>query len=123
MKTTTKGEDIFIGSSTCLYFAVFGTSVFSPALSYLFVWPLLFGLISVAFWFSLNEKRVYRSGWPQFLGVLGAAVLAMLLFVPGILIALLSIDIRMIYLIPIFVVAMLGFLVPPFETLIDRAAN
>ena len=42
-------------------------------------------------------------------------MVAIVLFVPGILIALLSIDIRMIYLVPVFVVALLGFLVAPLE--------
>jgi hypothetical protein len=44
------------------------------------------------------------------------------MFIPGILIALLSIDIRMIYLVPVFVVALLGFLVPTlslFEASLD----
>ena len=98
-----------------LYFAAFGTSVFFPALSYIFVWPLLFGLLAALSWFPSKTKTVHGLGWLQLLGVLGAAIIAILLFVPGILIALLSIDIRMIYLVPIFVVALLGFLIAPWE--------
>jgi hypothetical protein len=113
-------DDFVMGAYLLLYIAAFGTSIFVPALSYIFSWPLLFGLVAAVFLFRSKVKNAPESGWPQLLGVLGSAVIAIVLFVPGILIALLSIDIRMIYYVPVFVVALLGFLVAPLEILFSR---
>jgi hypothetical protein len=84
------------------------------------VWPLLAGLIAALFWFPPSKRTPDQQAWPQFLGTLGAGVIAVVMFVPGILIALLSIDIRMVYLVPVFVAAVLGFLVPTLEILFRR---
>ncbi len=54
--------------------------------------------------------------WPQLIGLLAGGAASIILFVPGILIALLAIDIRMIYLVPLFIAALLGFLVPILVT-------
>ena len=107
--------DLAIGTYLLLYVGAFGTTMALPALSYLFVWPLLAGLTATLFWFLSDKGTTEKLGWPQFLGLLGAGVVAIVLFVPGILIALLSIDIRIIYLVPVFVVTLLGFLVAPLE--------
>jgi hypothetical protein len=118
--TGVERDDFGMGAYLLLYIVASGSSVFFPALSYIFVWPLLFGLIAALSWFFSIAKKVQGMGWLQLLGPLGSAVVAIVLFVPGILIALLSIDIRMIYLVPFFVVALLGFLVAPLEILLDK---
>ena len=101
-----------------LYMAAFGISVAFPALSYILVWPLLVGLIAVMLRFTKKAKWEHGLQWTQLVGIMGPAVIAIMLFVPGILIIMISIDIRMIYLVPVFVAAFLGFLVAPLEFLL-----
>jgi hypothetical protein len=112
--------DLAIGAYLLLYAVACGTTLAFPMLSYIFVWPLLAGLIAALFWFPSSKRTPDRQAWPQFLGTLGAGVIAVVMFVPGILIALLSIDIRMISLVPVFVAALLGFLAPNLEFLFRR---
>ena len=104
-------DDLDTGTYSILYLCACGTSLALPSLSYIFVWPLLAGLLALSFRLLTDPARA--PGWPVFLAELAAGVLAALLFVPGILMALLSIDIQMIYLVPVFVAAWLGFLVLP----------
>jgi hypothetical protein len=112
-------DDLVVGSYLLLYLTAFGTSVLSPALSYFFVWPLLFALAVASLHFlSMGKARI--RDWLQLSGMLGSAVIAIALFLPMILLALFAIDIRMIFLVPVFVVALLGFLVAPLEILIDK---
>jgi hypothetical protein len=112
-------DDLVVGSYLLLYLTAFGTSVLSPALSYFFVWPLLFALAVASLHFLSKGKARIRD-WLQLSGMLGSAVIAIVLFLPMILLALFAIDIRMIFLVPVFVVALLGFLVAPLEILIDK---
>jgi hypothetical protein len=112
-------DDLVVGSYLLLYLTAFGTSVLSPALSYFFVWPLLFALAAASLHFLSKGKARIRD-WLQLSGMLGSAVIAIVLFLPMILLALFAIDIRMIFLVPVFVVALFGFLVAPLEILIDK---
>jgi hypothetical protein len=112
-------DDLVVGSYLLLYLTAFGTSVLSPALSYFFVWPLLFALAVASLHFLSKGKARIRD-WLQLSGMLGSAVIAIVLFLPMILLALFAIDIRMIFLVPVFVVALFGFLVAPLEILIDK---
>jgi hypothetical protein len=112
-------DDLVVGSYLLLYLTAFGTSVLSPALSYFFVWPLLFALAAASLHFLSKGKARIRD-WLQLSGMLGSAVIAIVLFLPMILLALFAIDIRMIFLVPVFVVALLGFLVAPLEILFDK---
>jgi hypothetical protein len=75
---------------------------------------LLFGLIAMLIWFSSKNGVLHQPEWSQVLALLAAGMSAIVLFVPGIMIALLSVDIRMIYVVPVFIVAFLDFLVPVF---------
>jgi flagellar biosynthesis protein FliQ len=61
-----------------------------------------------------------RKGWPQFLGLLVEAAIAVVMFIPGVLIAVVSIDIRTIYFVPILLVVLLGFLILPSEYLFSK---
>ncbi len=104
-------EELILGASTILFLVAGGTSLFFPELSYLFVWPLLFGLLSEALRLRNSGVRSGEPGWPRLLLLLASSIITIVLFVPGVLIAVLSIDITMIYLVPVFIVLMLGNLV------------
>jgi hypothetical protein len=105
-----KKYDFTFAAYSILFFCAAITTFGYPALSYLFTWPLLAGLMAM---FS-SKGTTEHLGWLQHLGYLGAGMIAIVLFVPGILIALLSVDIREIYLVPVSVVVLLCFLVPFF---------
>jgi hypothetical protein len=104
--------DFAFAAYSLLYICAAITTAAFPALSYLFEWPLFAGLMAMLFWLPSNKGATKQTGWLQLSGLLSAGVIAVVLFIPGILIALLSVDLRMIYLVPVFVVALLGFLVP-----------
>jgi hypothetical protein len=106
-------DDLDTGTYSILYLCACGTSLALPSLSYIFVWPLLAGLLALAFRLLSDPAR--QTGWPVFLAKLAAGVLAALLFVPGLLMAIISIDIRSIYFVPLIVAAWLGFMVPPLH--------
>jgi hypothetical protein len=110
-------EDLAAGVSVVLYVAACGTTLAIPGLSYLLVWPLLAGIIAAVIRFSTRGGETPQAGWLPFIGQVIAAGIAIVLFVPGILIAVLSIDIRSIYFVPIFVVTLLGFLIPAWGTI------
>ncbi len=95
--------DLTLGVTLVLYLAALGTTAAFPALSYLLEWPLLAGLIAGLFWIPSMRGDADQPGWLEFIGMLGAGVIAVVMFVPGILIALMSIDIQMIYFVPVFV--------------------
>ncbi len=107
------GVDLAFGCYILLYACAFGTTVALPALSYLFVWPLLACLLAAFVWFPPNHGKSGQPEWLRHLGLLIAAVIVVALFVPGIFNAMMSLEIQMIYLVPVFVVVMLGFLVQP----------
>ena len=113
-------NDLAIGAYFLLYLGAFASTVAFPAISYLFVWPLLFGLIATFFWFLPRKGMADRKGWPQFLGLLVEAAIAVVMFIPGVLIAVVSIDIRTIYFVPILLVVLLGFLILPSEYLFSK---
>jgi len=77
------------------------------------VWPLLACLLAALFWFPPNHGKPGQPEWLRHLGLPIAAVIAAALFVPGIFNAMMSLEIQTIYLVPVFVVVMLGFLVQP----------
>jgi hypothetical protein len=110
-----KSSDLVTGTYLALYLGACATSLAVPGLSYIFVWPLLAGLIALFIRLLFDRNAQQAPGWPVFLAELAAGVLAGLLFVPGILIAVMSIDISSLYIVPIFVAAWLGFLVAPLE--------
>jgi hypothetical protein len=121
-KTKKVGKyNLAIGAYFLLYMGAFASTVAFPAISYLFVWPLLAGLIATFFWFLTRKGMADQMGWTQFLGLLGAGVIAVAMFIPGTLIALVSIDIRMIYFVPVLVVSLLGFLVLPLDFLFSKS--
>ena len=107
--------DLAAGTYCLLYLFTAGTSLAFPALSYLFVWPLLAGLIALFARLLPARNPAPAPAWPVFLLELLAGLVVVLLFVPGLLIAVLSIDIQSIYFVPLFVTAWLGFLVLPLE--------
>ena len=111
-------NDLVVGAYLFLYIGAFGTSLALPALSYILVWPLLFGAIVAMVRFAWIALKMHEPGWLTLLGSGITAVIAIVLFVPGILIAMLSIDIRMIYLVPVFVAALAGFMVAPLGMLV-----
>jgi flagellar biosynthesis protein FliQ len=80
----------------------------------------LVGLIATFFWFLPRKGMAHQKGWPQFLGLLVEAVIAVVMFIPGILIAVVSIDIRTIYFVPILLVVLLGYLILPSEYLFSK---
>jgi hypothetical protein len=104
--------DFAFAAYLILYICAAITTLGFPALSYLIEWPLLAGLTAMLFWFPSRQGISGQPGWLQLGGLLTAGVIAIVLFIPGILIALLSVDLRMIYLVPVFMVAFLGFLFP-----------
>jgi len=112
--------DLAFGAYLLIYACACGTTLAVPALSYLLVWPLLAGLIAILFRFSSGKEKPGQMSQPQFFGLLGAGVVAIMLFVPGIIIALFSIDIQMIPLVPVFVVVLLGFLIPDLEIFLEK---
>jgi hypothetical protein len=115
-----KSSDLVIGTYLALYLGACGTSLALPGLSYIFVWPLLVGLIALFIRLLFDRKPPQAPGWPAFLAGLAAGVVAVLLFVPDIVIAVMSIDIRSIYFVPVFVAAWLGFLFAPLEIYFSR---
>jgi hypothetical protein len=117
------GNDLALGAFALLFIGAIGATIAFPAISYLFVWPLLADLLATVFRFLPGKGKTGQPGWPQFLGLVGAGVIAIVMFVPGILIALFSIDIRMIYLVPVFVVTLLGFLIPTLEVTCTAKSN
>ena len=117
-KAHLKLDDLVMGVTIILFLAAGATSIFYAELSYLFIWPLLFSLLAMAVKFIRNEAQSPRpGGLPLRLSLL-AAVVAIVLFVPGALIAVMSIDIQMIYLVPVFIVFLLGYLLSPLLTVI-----
>jgi hypothetical protein len=97
---------LYLGANLCLYAFAFATTFALPGASYLFVWPLLVSSAGMGLGF-LSQKKGVRLF--SFLLVFVSALVAVVLFVPGILIAVISIDIQMIFLVPVFVVSLLGF--------------
>lgn len=114
--------DELVSGTYILLFAGAGvTSLAFPAISYLFLWALLFGLTALALQFSMKAESSQVREWIHLVATIAAAVVSILLFVPGILMATMSIDIRMIYLVPVLVTAMAGSLIAPlgeFRTVI-----
>jgi hypothetical protein len=106
------GLDLAIGAYSFLFAGAIGSTFASPELSYIFVWPLLIGLIALVIWLLSQQDKINQTRWFSSLIFLASGIIAIILFVPGILIALFSIDIRMIYLVPIFIVAFQYFLIP-----------
>jgi hypothetical protein len=115
-----KPADLVTGLYLLLYLGACGTSLAFPGLSYIFVWPLLASLIALFIRLLFDRNPPQAPGWPVFLAALAAGVVAVLLCVPGIIIAVMSIDIRSIYFVPVFVTAWLGFLVAPLEIFFSR---
>ena len=113
-------NDLAIGAYFLLYLGAIASTVAFPAISYLFIWPLLVGLIATFFWFLPRKGMADQKGWPQFLGLLVEAVIAVVMFIPGILIAVVSIDIRTIYFVPILLVVLFGYLILPSEYLFSK---
>ena len=111
-------NDLVFGSFLLLFVAAGVTSVAFPGISYLLVWPLLFGLIAWGLRFSSIAKGLQGVAWPAYFGDMAAALVAVLLFVPGILIAMLSLDIWLIYYVPVFVAAFGGFFIGPIMALV-----
>jgi hypothetical protein len=115
-KNTRAGSCEFVlGAYLLLYCFSAGITLALPVLSYLFVWPLLAGLLAALLWLPSRMETTTDSGWLEFLAITVSGIIAVVFFIPGILIALISIDIRMIYLVPVFVVCFLGFLIPNLE--------
>ena len=112
--------DLAIGAYLLLYMGDFASTVAFPAVSFLFAWPLLIGLVAALLCFPSDIGWTGHKKWLQYLGLLGAGVIAVIMFVPGLLIALESIDIRMIYFVPLLLVALLGFLLLPLELLFGK---
>jgi len=111
-------NDLVLGSFLLLFVAAGVTSVAFPGISYLLVWPLLFGLIAWGLRFSSIAKGLQGLGWPAYFGDMAAALVAILLFLPGILIAMLSLDIWLIYYVPVLVAAFGGFFIGPITVLV-----
>ena len=107
--------DFAVGADALLGAAALGTGAAIPGLSYIFIWPLLPGLAAAAFEFISGNDARRAPGWPQLAGRLAAAAAAIFLLVPGILIAILSVDIQSIYCVSIFILVLLGFLIPPLD--------
>lgn len=116
-------HDFAFAAYLFLYITACALTFAFPELSYLIVWPLLFRLMAAIPWFPSRKGTTDEPGLLQFLAGLGAGVAAVVILVPGILIALFSIDIRMIYIVPVFVVALLGFLVPAIEIYFAKKTN
>ena len=113
-------EDFATGAYGILFIAAGVTSVIFPEVSYLFVWPLSIGLMAVLLQFLSNGVAWPGLKWVAAFGWLAAATAAIGLFVPGILIATLSVEIEMIYLVPAFMAVLGGFMVGPALMVLER---
>jgi hypothetical protein len=113
----TDGINLAIGAYIFLFAGATWSTLAFPELSYLFIWPLLAGSLAMLPWFLSRKETTKQPGWFHFLMFLGAGIVAAIVFTSGIFIALVSIDIRMIYLVPIFIVTLLYFLIPAITDL------
>ncbi len=112
-------DDLLMGTYLFLYMAAGFSIVFYPAVSYILIWPLLLTLLPMLIRFSrINSTTTGK--WIGFFGWTLASLVAIVLFVPGILIAALSVDIQSIYLVPVFVAILFSYLMPPFIILFQK---
>jgi hypothetical protein len=113
-------DELVIGEYLLLFIAAGGTTAFFQLLSYILVWPLLFGLTAMLIRFLVKGSSEAGSNWITLIGWSLAAVTVIIFFVPEILVAIPSVDIQMVYLVPVFVAILGSFLSGPVLMAMER---
>jgi hypothetical protein len=113
-------DDLVLGTYLLMYAGAGLTLALFPAVSYLIVWPLLYGLAAMLIRWSGKRAASLSLNWASFIGWTGAALVATLLLVPGIIVAVLSVEIQSIFLIPLFVGLWGTFLVGPILMVLKK---
>lgn len=93
------------------------TTVYLPSSSYLFTWPLLFGLLALGYHFLSSERR---PGLATTLLVLLPATAALLLFVPTIYGIFVALTINLFGAVGLFVALVIGLLLPALRLMTSR---
>ncbi len=112
--------DLMAGIYLVLAIAAGVSSVILPSVSYLFIWPLAVGLLALLLQIFLGSKPQEWTKWVTGLGWTLAGAAAILIYVSGILIATLSVEIQMVYLVPVFAAVLCGFMAGPVLMIVGR---
>lgn len=91
------------------------TTLTQPQGSYVFMWPLLFATIGLAFMLKLNVERI--GSWHSMLVLSLCAAPGILLFVPVFYLMLLGATLRLSAIVMIFIPLLLGLMVPQLKVL------
>jgi hypothetical protein len=104
-----------LGGYLFLYLLAAGSIMALPEVSYIVVWPLIFACVALLIHLHTKEKAGQSWRFGRRLGWLTAGLVAILFFVSGILIATLSLNIQMIFLLPIFAGVFAGLMAAPVK--------
>jgi hypothetical protein len=114
-------DEIVTGTYLLLYMLAGFAVATMPSVSYLVIWPLLFAFAAMLIRFTGKKSPVAGQTWAAFFGWLAAALVAVILFTSGILNAILSIEIESVYLVPLFVTVLGGFVVGPIVMVFEKS--
>jgi Peptidase family M28 len=105
-------ENLTVGGLFCWLLLLMVTSVFLPGASYLLIWPLLFGLVSLGFMLRTEAKD--PNSLTRFMALSICAVPGVVLLVPMIYLVFVAMGIEMIAAVMAMVMLLCGLLIPHF---------
>jgi len=103
--------DLTIGALAPMTIAMIGTSIAFPAISFAFTWPLLFGLLSSAYWLYSYARP--KNSTTAILGMLFSGAISIAVIGPSLLLGLFASTQMRLAL--VFLGVLCGFLVPLFH--------
>lgn len=103
--------DLTIGALAPMTIAMIGTSIAFPAISFTFTWPLLFGLLSSAYWLYSYARP--KNSTTAILGLLFSGAISIAVIGPSLLLGLFASTQMLLAL--VFLGVLCGFLVPLFH--------
>jgi hypothetical protein len=103
--------NLTIGALMPMVIAMIGTSIAFSAISFTFTWPLLFSLLSSAFWFYSYTRR--KNPITTILGLILSGAISIVIIEPPLLLGLFASAQMQLAL--IFLGVLFGFLVPQFH--------
>ena len=111
----TSAESATVGALLWWLLLMVITTLIQPAANYVFMWPLLFASIGLAFMLSLKVERL--GSWHSMLVLSLCAVPGILLFVPVLYLMLLGATLRLSAVVMIFIPLLPGLMIPQLKLL------
>jgi hypothetical protein len=107
--------DLTMGALAILFVAMVFFSIVSPESSSGISWSMLFSLLAAGYWFSSMKKDSDTFSTAQILVLLAAAIVAIVLLVPGVYMAFTGSDTNDLFMPMAVLVVVAGLLVPLFQ--------